>query len=75
LSVSEIDEKIHKFVHNLLMMAEDDPQSQHAVHLKESMLQHQMQIMAIKDAIKPGVLSTYIKPYDKEMIKEYFAKL
>ena len=38
LSISEIDGMIHKFIHNLLLMAEDDPQMQHAVHLKSSMI-------------------------------------
>jgi hypothetical protein len=56
------------------MMAEDDPQQQHAVHLKESMLQHQQQIMAVKEAIKPGCLSMF-KPFDKQMIKDYFERL
>jgi hypothetical protein len=36
-------------------MAEDDPQQQHAVHLKDSMIQHQEMILSIKDAIKPGI--------------------
>lgn len=75
LSISEIDEIIHKFIHNLLLMAEDDPQQQHAVHLKNQMIQHQEMILSIKDAIKPGIFQTFYKPYSKDQIKEYFTML
>ena len=75
LSISEIDGMIHKFIHNLLLMAEDDPQMQHAVHLKSSMIQHQEMILSIKDAIKPGIFQTFYKPYTKDQIKNYFLKL
>ena len=75
LSISEIDGIIHKFIHNLLLMAEDDPQMQHAVHLKNSMIQHQEMILSIKDAIKPGIFQTFYKPYTKDQIKNYFTRL
>ena len=36
------------------------------------MLEHQERILSVKDAIKPGYLSIWTKPFTKEMISEYF---
>jgi len=39
-SVGEIDLSVHKLIHELIVMSEDDPQLKNAVHLKDSMIQH-----------------------------------
>ena len=39
-SVGEIDLAVHKLIHEMIVMSEDDPQFKNAVHLKESMIQH-----------------------------------
>ena len=74
-SVGEIDLAVHKLIHEMLVMAEDDPQLKNAVHLKESMIQHQELIMAVKEAIKPGLFSIYFQRFTKDMLKTYFARL
>ena len=39
------------------------------------MINHQERILAIKERIKPGILSIYTKAFDKRMIKEYLADI
>ena len=36
------------------------------------MLRHQELIIAIKDAIKPGLEICFKKPFEKEMVADYF---
>ena len=73
--MSEIDEKVHNLIHDLLILGEDDPIKKNAVHLKIHMIDHQERIQAIKDRIKPGYIQMYTKAFDKQMIKEYLAYL
>ena len=37
-SVGDIDLAVHKLIHEMIVMSEDDPQFKNAVHLKESMI-------------------------------------
>ena len=39
------------------------------------MIQHQELIMAVKEAIKPGLFSIYFQRFTKDMLKTYFARL
>ena len=73
--MSEIDVIVHKLIHEMIVMAEDDPQVKNSVHLKASMIEHQELIMSVKEAIKPGAFSTFIKPFTKDMLKDYFARI
>jgi len=74
-SIGEIDMVVHKLIHEMIVMSEDDPQMKNAVHLKESMIQHQELILAVKDKIKPGLCSIIFKKFTKDMLKDYFNKL
>jgi len=47
----------------------------HRVHLQQTMIHHQEMILAVKDAIKPGLFSIYFKRYTPHMVKEYFRSL
>jgi len=37
-SVRDIDDAVHKLIHEMIVMSEDDPQLKNSVHLKESMI-------------------------------------
>lgn len=74
-SIGDIDLAVHKLIHEMIVMSEDDPQMKNAVHLKDSMIQHQELILAVKDAIKPGLCAIIFKKFTKEMLKDYFNKL
>ena len=74
-SIGDIDLVVHKLIHEMIVMSEDDPQMKNAVHLKESMIQHQELILAVKDKIKPGLCSIIFKKFTKDMLKDYFNKL
>lgn len=37
-TVLEIDERVHQFIHELLMMGENDPAARNGVHLQEYMI-------------------------------------
>ena len=74
-SVTDIDLVVHKLIHEMIVMSEDDPQFKNAVHLKTSMIQHQELILSVKDKIKPGLCQIAFKRYTKEMIKDYFNHL
>ena len=39
------------------------------------MIQHQERIIAVKDAIKPGIIAIITKPFEKYMLKEYLRQL
>jgi len=73
--VAEVDERVHHFIHELLMLGEDDPAVKNGVHLHKFMIQHQERILAVKEAIKPGILSIFMEPFDKNMMKRYFRAL
>lgn len=45
------------------------------MQLRKNLLKHQKKIIAIKNAIKPGILNQYFEPFSCEMIKEYFKKI
>lgn len=64
-SIGEIDLAVHKLIHEMIVMSEDDPQFKNAVHLKESMIQHQELIIAVKDKIKPGLCAIVFKKFTK----------
>ena len=55
----------------MLILAEDDPVAKKSVHLPGNMMSHQEEIIAVKDAIKPGAFSTYFKPFTQEMLLNY----
>jgi hypothetical protein len=38
--VAEVDERVHHFIHELLMLGEDDPAVKNGVHLHKFMIQH-----------------------------------
>ena len=72
---------IHNFISKMIYTGEDmlnirspdelgAPEAQR--HLKENVLKHEDQVMAIKEAIKPGFLSMICQPFSKEMMAEYF---
>ncbi len=45
------------------------------MQLRKNLLKHQKKIIAIKNAIKPGILNQYFEPFSCIMIKDYFKKI
>lgn len=39
------------------------------------MAQHQEQIIAVKDRIKPGIMAKLFTPFNKDMLKQYLREL
>ena len=46
-----------------------------SVHLEYHMIKHQERILAIKEKVKPGVVSIFTEPFDKPMIKKYLMRV
>ena len=70
-----MDKVVHNLIHRLLVMAEDDSKKVHSVHLHGHMEKHQALIQSVKEKIKPGLAAVYLKPFSKEMVKEYLNSL
>lgn len=75
MSVRDVDQQVHTLIHGLLLKGEENPANIHSVHLNKYMLQHQQQIQAIKNAIKPGVIEMYTKKFTLPMIIDYSKKV
>ena len=44
-------------------------------HLKANLLKHQEEVIAIKEAIKPGFIAMFCQAFDKEMVRKYLEDL
>ena len=73
LDIAELDVVAHNLIHKLLVLGEEDPQIMHSVHLIDGRMKHQELIQSVKEKIKPGLVSVYLRPFEKQMIKDYLS--
>ena len=79
----DIDQAVHNRISKMLYMGqmdnvdEEDPESyvDKAKHRNDNLLKHQEEIIAIKEAIKPGFCGIFCQPFDREIIRNYFERL
>lgn len=82
--MSQIDTIVHNFISKLLYIGEEEqnlrsretlgmPEAQR--HLKENLLKHQDEVIAIKDKIKPGFCAMFFTAFTKEMVSTYLFEL
>ena len=72
-NTSETDDRVHKLIHSLLILGEQENNYKHMS--KEGAVRHQECIIAVKDRIKPGMVSIACSKYTIEMVKKYFHHL
>lgn len=71
----DVDQQVHKLIHNLLVMGEPDPSKLYEIHHRSMMESHQELIIAVKDRIKPGLVALVSRPFTVLMIKDYLREL
>lgn len=67
----KIDHKVGNLIHNLLVLGEYNSRELYQIHHKQTMKRHQEYIMAVKEAIKPGLMNYFVKPFTADMFKGY----
>ena len=76
---AEIEEVVRRLISRLLYVGEEleDPEllGDPHKHKNENLLQHQEQIIAILEAIRPGICALMCSSFTKEMLKSYFVEL
>ena len=56
LEIKQIDKIVHDFIHNTLLNGNQSTQEQYSIQFKDNFVNHQNKIIAIKNAINPGLL-------------------
>ena len=82
--MQEIEEIVSDYLSKLILKGEDDRNEgdeennqirNNERHICENLIRHQKEIIAVKDAIKPGFFAMLFEPFTQEMLTEYFKKL
>ena len=79
----DIDQAVHNRISKMLYIGqndnidEEDPESyiDKAKHRNDNLLKHQEEIIAIKEAIKPGLFAIFCQSFDRDLIRNYFERL
>lgn len=72
--ISTLDDKIHALVHILLVKGEFNTEESYGIH-HHSMKKHQDLILAVKNKIKPGIISIFCSKFTKSMVLDYLKEL